>query len=132
MALNHKALFTWFMLLVFFVLLVVRLDDKVSWNWFIIFIPMWVFDVIILIYIIVFMIRHCKNGCIGGSTMQRKVWCLLAMILKLAFQVLLCVRLEYLATLAIPVVFVPGWLLLLGLFIDVTHSLSAIWRRTAT
>lgn len=48
----HKALFTWFISLVFLILFLLRADGKVDWNWFIIFIPMWLFDAAVITYII--------------------------------------------------------------------------------
>ncbi|KAK6960350.1 transmembrane protein 60, partial [Biomphalaria glabrata] len=52
MSVVPKALFTWFLILVFFILLVLRVDEKVEWNWFIIFIPLWLLDASVLTFII--------------------------------------------------------------------------------
>lgn len=71
MPLIHRALFTWFILLIFLVLLVLRLDQRIQWNWFIVFIPMWLYDNILLIYIIFNMISYCKNGRV--SSLRREV-----------------------------------------------------------
>ena len=140
MALNHKALFTWLMLLSFFVLLVVRLDEKVPWNWFIIFIPMWLFDTVCLIYNTFYMITHCKNGFDWrdrgrdvGLSMKRKVWCLFIILLKLAFQVLLCLKLQWEKEggdrqLRLVYVMAPLWILLLGVGGDIMKSLIALWN----
>lgn len=73
MAVLHRALFTWFNLLIFLILLVLRLDLRIQWNWFIVFIPMWLYDNILLIYIIFNMISHCKNGLDRASSLKRKV-----------------------------------------------------------
>jgi hypothetical protein len=62
MAVLHRALFTWFNLLIFLILLVLRLDQRIQWNWFIVFIPMWLYDNILLIYIAFNMILFCKNA----------------------------------------------------------------------
>ena len=126
MATLHRALFTWFMLLIFVILLVLRLDDKAAWNWFIIFIPMWVFDGIIVIYILCHMISHCKSGPDRtGMTMARKVWFLISMMLKLTFQVLICVRLEYGSWLSLYYVMVPAWVLLIMVASDVTWGMKS-------
>ncbi|XP_076178907.1 transmembrane protein 60 [Ptiloglossa arizonensis] len=61
MAVVHRALFTWFILLIFLILLDLRLDQRIQWNWFIVFIPMWLYDHILLIYRVFNMISHCKN-----------------------------------------------------------------------
>lgn len=73
MAVLHRALFTWFNLLIFLILLVLRLDHRIQWNWFIVFIPMWLYDSILLIYILFNMISHCKNGHDRASSLRRKV-----------------------------------------------------------
>lgn len=62
MAVLHRALFTWFNLLIFLILLVLRLDQRIQWNWFIVFIPMWLYDNILLIYVTFNMILFCKNA----------------------------------------------------------------------
>lgn len=71
MAVLHRALFTWFNLLIFLILLVLRLDSRIEWNYFIVFIPMWIYDNILLIYIIFNMISHCKNRRVNN--LQREV-----------------------------------------------------------
>ncbi|ELU18529.1 hypothetical protein CAPTEDRAFT_58245, partial [Capitella teleta] len=113
MAVNHRALFTWFTLLVFSILLVLRMDRKVSWNWFIIFIPMWTFDILMLIFITFYMIIHCKNGFeVTDYSMRRKIFFLVCVVLKLSFQVILCLRLQYLYNLPSYCPLIPLWLLL--------------------
>lgn len=61
MATLHRALFAWFNVLIFMILLALRLDQKIQWNWFIVFIPLWLYDNFLLIYIVFNMISHCKN-----------------------------------------------------------------------
>ena len=124
----HKVLFSWFMLLVFSTFLVLRLDEKVSWNWFIVFIPIWIYDVIMLVYVIFHMITHCRNG--GNRqnqrnnlSMSRKVWYLGALALKLLFQVLLCLRLQEYATLNTYIIMTPLWILFLVMAGDITKVL---------
>ena len=88
MAVLHRVLFTWFILLVFAILLVLRLDDKAIWNWFIIFIPLWIFDALLGIYVVFHMVTHCKNGHDRGDlTMPRKIAYLVGLLLKATFQV---------------------------------------------
>ncbi|CAH8682548.1 unnamed protein product [Schistosoma rodhaini] len=40
----NKAIFVWTSCCAFLFLLILKLDEIVYWNWFIIFIPMWSFD----------------------------------------------------------------------------------------
>lgn len=129
MAVVHRALFTWFLLLVFLILMVLRLDEKTSWNWFIVFIPMWLFDTIMLIYVVLKIVTHCKTGHDGlWLTMSRKAWYLAGVFLKIAFQTTLCAKLEYQKDLALYYVFIPLWLVLLGVCIDVFKDLIDIYR----
>ena len=62
MAVLHRALFTWFICLMFLILLVLRLDERVRWSWFIVFIPLWLYDSILLIYLIFSMVSHCRTS----------------------------------------------------------------------
>ena len=124
MAVLHRSLLTWFLCLIFFIMLVLRLDEKILINWFMVFIPMWLFDVIIVIFIVFHMITHCKSGHDRNEqTMGRKVRCLISAILKIAFQVLMCVRLQYAKNMPLYYVFIPLWLLLGEVTIDVFRSL---------
>lgn len=133
MAVIHRALFTWFSVLVFLILLVLRLDRKVEWNWFLIFIPMWLFDSVVIIYITVNMIIHCKNEYRTSHhdlTMTRKGWFMAAVILKLAFQVLLCLKNEYFNTIPLYYVMIPFWTLMVGSTGDIFAGLlSSNYRR---
>lgn len=53
MTLVHRALFTWFILVVFSICLCLRLENRTQWNYFIVFIPLWIFDAILLIYVVI-------------------------------------------------------------------------------
>eukprot|EP00745_Piridium_sociabile_P030788 TRINITY_DN51087_c0_g3_i2.p1 TRINITY_DN51087_c0_g3~~TRINITY_DN51087_c0_g3_i2.p1 ORF type:complete len:104 (-),score=9.24 TRINITY_DN51087_c0_g3_i2:39-350(-) len=96
MAVIHRALFTWFTTLDFLISLVLKLDSKINWNWFLIFTPLWVFDLVVIIYLIVNAIIHCKNSYDrdhSDLTVQRKGWFISAVSLKLLFQVRIMVQL---------------------------------------
>ena len=127
MTVNSRALCVWLFLVLFLVLLVLRLDEKVLWSWFIVFIPMWLLDMIMIVYISIFMIRHCVMGShSSGRSMLRKSYCIVCILLKTAAQILICVRVEYASTMAAAFAVVPVWLLLVALTVDV--SLCVIRR----
>jgi len=130
MAVVHRALFTWFMLLVFLIFLALRLDEKTTWNWFLVFIPMWLFDSFILIYVTFKLITHCKNGHNWWLTVHRKLWYLCCILLKMGFQAGLCAKLEYGSQFAIPVyyIFIPVCVLLVGASADVFKGLLTVLR----
>lgn len=134
MAFIHKVQFYWFMILVFIILLTLKLDGRINdWNWFIIFIPMWLLDSLIIVFTVINMIMHCKNSwwnSVLETSLKRKTWCLSGVLMKLLFEVLLCLRLQYLhEQLRLYMVMIPVWLFLTGCVIDVFTNLLAIARR---
>lgn len=124
MAVLHRALFTWLVLLVFLILLVLRSDSRTQWNWFIVFVPLWVYDSILLIYVLINMISLCKGYPERMSVVRRKVWYIMAIILKMATQIILCLKLEYPSwNISIIFVMLPMWTLLPVLLVDVFITL---------
>ncbi|XP_025089989.1 transmembrane protein 60-like [Pomacea canaliculata] len=126
MAVIHRALFTWFTTLDFLIFLVLKLDQKISWNWFLIFIPLWVFDAVVMVYLSVNMIIHCKNGYDRNHSdlsLRRKSWFLACAFLKMLFQVLLCLKLQYMQYMSMYFVMIPFWVLTLGTSVDLFTGL---------
>ena len=108
MAVLHRALFTWFICLMFLILLALRLDKRVRWSWFIVFIPLWLYDTILLVYLVFSMISHCR------SSIVRKIWNIFLVVLKLiAAQIALCIKLDG-KGIEIPLfyVMIPVWIIL--------------------
>lgn len=116
--------------ILFLILLVIRLDRSVSWNWFLIFIPLWVLDLSIFLHDLVKLVQSYRESSSGTGLrvfslaaipdVRRLYWTLSVLLLKTAFQVLLCLRLEYqLEFLRVPYVLAPLWVLLLGVAADV-------------
>lgn len=122
MAILHRALFTWFILLMFLILLCLRLESKAHWTWFIVFIPMWVFDFILLMYVVFHMISHCRNVIerFRGAIIRKNIWYITAIGLKMSGQIIICIKLEYVkVNLPIYVVMSPFWILLVILVVYV-------------
>lgn len=86
---------------------------------------MWLFDSVVTIFITFKMIVHCKNG-YERLTMKRKIYYMFSVFLKLSFQVLLCMRLEYYSIIDLHYVMIPLWILMLETVIDVS---TVIWRK---
>ena len=127
MALVHRALFTWFLYLLFLILLVLRLDQRMTWNWFLIFLPLWLFDSIVIVYIIFYMITHCKYRFDRHDmSMLRKMYYLGVAFLKMAFQVMICLKLEYLQFMSLYYIMIPCWFLLLVVTCDISFTLLAV------
>ncbi|XP_071489527.1 transmembrane protein 60-like [Diadema antillarum] len=115
MALAPKVVLTWFFMLVFFIFLALHLDQKIKWNWFLIFIPLWLFDILVLLIQLLRIITHARTGHDRHleMTMSTKIFFVIGISLKLAFQVLVCVRLELQQSLSLFFIFIPLWVILL-------------------
>jgi len=118
MAVVHRALLTWFIALIFLILVVLRLDKRVRWSWLIVFVPMWLYDCILLMYLIFLMASNSR--CQRGS--GRHIFCLGALILKVTAEILTCLRLEG-SDLKLYYVMIPVWIGLPILTLDVFMSL---------
>ncbi|MBN3298389.1 transmembrane protein 60 [Amia ocellicauda] len=121
MSLAQRVLLTWVFTLVFLIMLVLKLDEKVGWNWFLIFLPVWIFDAILLLMLAVKMAGRCKPGYDprhGSQNLKKKAWYLVAMLLKLAFCLTLCARVEHLTDIKLVYVCIPLWALLVGAMVE--------------
>lgn len=126
MAVLHRALCTWFICLIFLILLVLRLDERIWWSWFIVFIPMWLYDTILLLFLTFKLVTHCKRHQNRTfKSMRRKIWNLACAILKLVAQIMLCLKLDFEqkedSNFKLPLyyVMIPVWIVLPVTVIDV-------------
>lgn len=125
MSLAQRVLLTWIFTLAFLIMLVLKLDGKVHWNWFLTFLPVWIFDGILLLMLLVKMVARCKAGHDprnGSQDLKKKAWYLASMLLKLGFCLTLCARLERLMEIWLSVVCVPLWALLVGAMVELGYS----------
>uniref|UniRef100_A0A4W5M3P8 Transmembrane protein 60 n=1 Tax=Hucho hucho TaxID=62062 RepID=A0A4W5M3P8_9TELE len=125
MSLAQRVLLTWIFSLIFLIMLVLKLDSKIPWNWFLIFLPVWIFDTILILMLVVKMAGRCKPGYDprgGQQNLRRRVWYLVAMLLKLGFCLMLCARLERPMDIWLSVVCVPLWALLVGAMVELGYS----------
>lgn len=60
-SINYRALFTWFSTVVFLILLCLRLEGKINWNYFLIFIPFWIYDLILIVWVILELIKRHQH-----------------------------------------------------------------------
>lgn len=113
MTLAHRALFTWFIFLVFLILVCLRLDPRTHWNWFLVFIPLWVFDGILIIYVIIKIVRKWRNLKRLKELLVNYQWYIGGVLLKIASQLMICLTLEYPELeISIFVTMIPIWILL--------------------
>ncbi|CAH8598178.1 unnamed protein product [Schistosoma turkestanicum] len=98
----NKAIFIWTTCSTFLLLLVLKLDEIISWNWFIIFIPIWLLDLILFTTTILYMSQKFTH-ILGQYNLNSRFsqTLLLSFILwKFIAQIILCLSLEgYLQTL---------------------------------
>ncbi|KAJ8386935.1 hypothetical protein AAFF_G00165320 [Aldrovandia affinis] len=107
-------------------MLVLKLDEKVHWNWFLIFLPVWIFDAILLLMLAVKMAGRCKPGYDprnGSQDLRKKAWYLVAMLLKLAFCLTLCAKLQGLNDIKLTFVCIPLWALLIGAMAELGYNI---------
>lgn len=95
MTLVQRALFTWFVVLVFCIFLCLRLEQHTQWNYFIVFIPLWIFDAILLIHVIIKIITKWRNLTRLKELLIFYQWYIAAVLLKILTQVMICLKIEY-------------------------------------
>lgn len=125
MSLAQRVLLTWIFSLIFLIMLVLKLDRKIQWSWFLVFLPVWTFDTILLLMLIVKMAGRCKPGFDPrneAENLKKRVWYLIAILLKVAFCLTLCVKLEHLSDILLSFVCVPLWTLLVGAMVELGYS----------
>lgn len=121
MSFVHRALYTWFIVLVFLILLCLRLESRTHWNWFLIFIPLWLYDAALLSYISIKIISKWRNL---AQVFVEYRWYIGAVLLKIIIQFNLCMILEYPnADYPIFLVMVPIWILLSSSIVYVFYKL---------
>lgn len=121
MSLAQRVLLTWLFTLVFLILLVLKLDGKVHWNWFLIFLPVWLFDLILLLMLAIKVVGRCRvvrDLRHEAPDLRKKLWYLIALLLKLGFCMSLCARLQQLINLQVVYICIPFWVLLSGAMME--------------
>lgn len=118
-----NCLVTWFSAIFFLIFVLLKVDGILSWNWFAVFIPMWIYDVVVIVDLS-FKIALRKKLARSQpnqpvNSISTNIWRLIASLLKLLFEALLCTYLQYDAGLSLFYVMIPLWCLLLGTIIEV-------------
>lgn len=123
----HRALYTWFVVLVFLILLCLRLETR-NWSWFLIFTPLWLYSAVLLIYISIKILTKWRNVLFRVSTLKEIFveyrWSVGAVMLMLAIQFNICLLLDNPhANYSIFLVMGPVWVLLTSCIIFVFYKL---------
>ena len=119
-----KALITWFLLLFFFIFLCLRLESRTHWNWFVVLIPLWIYDFALLADALFHIIIHCKDETLETIITNKNNLLVLVILLKIAMQIMFCLKLEYQhLNLEVYQVLIPFWVLLPILIVDISVKL---------
>lgn len=118
-----RILGSWVLCMLFLVFLLLKVDGKVTWSWFYVFIPMWIYDFITAVYSSVALaVRDARYEPTTTRTVGkgRKIWSIIGSVLKALFQALLCTYLEHEDIGLKPsYIMIPLWLLVTGTIVDV-------------
>lgn len=131
MALLHRALVAWFVALVFLILLVLQLDHRTQWSWFLVLVPIWFWDCLIIVLLALHLFsQHCSQHSISSRPwyFSKKLVTLMSpILLKIIFQCLLCNKLDNPSS-GTPLyyLFIPLWLLLLAALVRLTRVLIPV------
>ncbi|XP_055530495.1 transmembrane protein 60 [Wyeomyia smithii] len=125
----QRALFTWFILLVFLILLCLRLESRITWNWFIVFIPLWLYDAILITWVVIEIIqRQHANRIISFRHYEYYV---AGILLKMVSQIAICLKLEY-NSIPLYAMMIPIWCLLAMLIVYMATNLQPKPRSIAS
>ncbi|CRL06592.1 CLUMA_CG019520, isoform A [Clunio marinus] len=117
----QRALFTWFVTLAFLILLCLRLESRIQWSFFIIFIPIWIYDVILIIWLILELIKRHQHHRVIDSFKKYQFY-IYGVLLKICSQISICLKLDY-NLFKLYIMMIPIWLLLIQLIIYVSLNL---------
>lgn len=111
----------WFAVMLSVIFVLLKVDSFITWNWFLVLIPMWLYDIIVITYwgLKVGLSRRYTQPSMTRSNYIRSLWRLISTLFKLTFQVLLCVYLQYDVGVRLVYVMIPLWCILLGTIIEV-------------
>jgi hypothetical protein len=132
MALLHRALIAWFVALVFLILLVLQLDHRTQWSWFLVLVPIWFWDALIIVLLALHIFsQHCSQHLRSRPWYfcKKLVTLMSPILLKITFQCLLCNRLDSPSSgIALYYIFIPLWLLLLASMVKLMRILIPVCR----
>ncbi len=112
------------------VFLVVRADKESNWNYFVVFIPVLVYDGVLLLVVLSRIIRHSRRRFHDDEqTIKRKLWFLLLLTLNFIFVCLVSSKLDGHVTFSWYYVLTVLWILLILVAADTTRFLKKQWNR---
>ncbi|OQV22266.1 hypothetical protein BV898_03769 [Hypsibius exemplaris] len=124
MAVTLKGSYTWISVVLLLVFTALRLDGRLEWNWFYVLIPAWLFDSVMLLYITAQAITEVKRRPTRRlAIILNRLWDLSAVLNKILFQVLICLKLQAIVVIQLSYVFFPLWALLLQMAASLVYRI---------
>lgn len=113
-----SAILTSSLLIMFTSFLSTKIDQTVTWNWFLVFMPIFMLQTFYLIdsIVLIFKKRTLVQTYLYAFT--------LCLMLIFAFEIMLCLKLEYFPGLKLTFVFIPIWVILSIMIIYLLIKLS--------
>ncbi|KAH9417486.1 transmembrane protein 60 [Dermatophagoides pteronyssinus] len=118
MRLSHRSLFVSLLITVFLIILLGKIDGRSNWTWFSIFTPIWILD--LFTYLLYYARQRTTEFYYDFKSKHIIIG---SIILKLIFQCLLCVKLEYFESLSLFIVFIPLWIFLIIISVNVFREM---------
>ena len=124
MALVGRVTIFWVLTSFFMLFVVMKLDGTTDWLWHVVFVPMWILDVLSIVFLATFLGSLYRNG---GTpyrvndfhvSKKRMIWLIVLFVLKIIFLLILCSKLDGFITASYVYVFMPLWVILLMLAVD--------------
>ena len=120
-----RVLGIWSVTLMTIVFLVVRVDKESNWNYFVVFIPVLVYDGVLLFVVLSRIVRHISRRRFheNEASVKRKLWFFLLLILNFIFVCMVSSKLDRHVTFSWYYVFIILWILLILVLADTTRFL---------
>nr|XP_039249161.1 transmembrane protein 60-like [Styela clava] len=122
MTLAQSLSISWICTCVFMVLISLKLENRGQYLWFVVFIPRYIICFIDIVWLIVRIVKHVRNYQNPQDvSMKRKVWYIHVSVLEILFEILVCLRLDGIASIKLYFAFIPLWILLIGQMVNYFH-----------
>jgi hypothetical protein len=127
MARLYKPLLAWLQFLWFLIVLVLRLEQRITWDWYLVFLPIFLLDLamfsdILTRFIINFTHREAHLLSMSMNKWRQGVY-LFYLSAKITFQILLCLKLDAFVNMALYWVLTPLYVMLPVLIGDASMQL---------
>ena len=117
-----SAVITSSLLIMFVSFLSARIDQTIKWNWLTVCTPIYLLQTCYMIDAVLILTRQRFAFKLKNLNLASFVC---GMILLFAFEILLCLKLEYFPTLQFTFVFIPVWLLFILLIVYLLIKLAS-------